>query len=132
MAGKPEGPLWLQLVHRLERAVGEPVESAVRSDTYFDVVAQANRARARMTRLVETVSEEWLHLFNLPAGSDIRKLREQVARLERELADVAKELADRDADGRGGAASASDATPSVKRATRSRQTKSRASRKSAS
>lgn len=126
MAGKPESPLWVQLVHRFERAIGAPVESAVRSDAYFDLVAQANRARARVTSLAETVSEEWLHLFNLPAGSDIRKLREQVARLERELADVAKELAEREADGRPDTSSA--ATPREKRPTRSRKTPPKASR----
>jgi hypothetical protein len=94
-----EKPLWLQTILRLERAVGEQVESAVRSDAYFDLVTQMNRARARMTGLVEGWSREWLHLFNLPASSDIRSLQEQLARVERRLVQVAKEIADLEEDG---------------------------------
>jgi hypothetical protein len=89
-------PRWLRLVHRLERKIGTRVEAAVRSDTYFDVVAQATRARHRLTGTVEGLQREWLHLLNMPAGTDIKRLREQVARMERGLAELTKELADRD------------------------------------
>jgi len=89
-------PLWLEAIRRFERAIGVPVESAVRSDAHFDLVTQANRARTLMTRRFEELSEQWLHLFNLPAGSDVRRLREQLGRVERQLNRVAKELADRE------------------------------------
>lgn len=87
-------PLWLQAVHRLERAIGGPIESAVHSDTYFDVVAQANRARSRAIGAVEGVSRRCLHLVNLPAGTDVRRVREQLARMERRLNALTEELAD--------------------------------------
>lgn len=87
-------PPWLEAIRRFERAIGVPVESAVRSDAYFDLVTQANRARTLMTRRFERLSEQWLHLFNLPAGSDVRRLREQLGRVERQLNRVAKEVAD--------------------------------------
>src|SRR4051812_9724832 len=85
-------PLWLKLVLRLERAVGGPVETAVHSDAYFDVVAGVNRGTRRVTGAVEGVSRRGLHLLNLPAGTDIRRVREQLARMDRRLAQVAKEL----------------------------------------
>jgi hypothetical protein len=85
-------PLWLQLILRFERAIGVPVESAVRSDAYFDLVAHANRTRARLTELTEGVTQQWLHLFNLPASSDVRRLREQLARVERRLGELAKDV----------------------------------------
>ena len=85
-------PLWLKLVLRVERAVGGPVESAVRSDTYFDVVAELNRGSRRLTGAVEGVSRRGLHLLNLPAGTDIRRLREQLARMDRRLLQISKEL----------------------------------------
>ena len=66
-------PLWLKLVLRLERAVGGPVEAAVHSDTYFDVVTELNRGTRRVTDAVESVSKRGLHLLNLPAGTDIRR-----------------------------------------------------------
>ena len=85
-------PLWLRAVQRLERAIGEPAESVLHSDTYFDLVAQATRARARAGRAAETLSRRCLHLLNLPAGSDVRRVREQLSRMERRLAQVSKEL----------------------------------------
>jgi hypothetical protein len=94
MPGMSSGPpLWLQAVYRLERAIGGPIESAVRSDTYFDVVAQANRARARAIGAVEGVSRRCLHLVNLPAGTDVRRVREQLSRMERRLNALTDELA---------------------------------------
>ncbi len=94
-----EQPLWLQLVLRFERAIGVPVESAVRSDRYFDLLTHANRTRARLTEIAEGVTEEWLHVLNIPANSDVRRLREQLARVERQLGRLAKEIEDQD--GRG-------------------------------
>lgn len=96
-------PLWLQLVHSLERKVGKPVEGFVRSDAYFDVLAGATRAGRRVRHATEAVTQEWLHLWNLPAGSDIRRVQEQLARLERRLAQLSKEVADRDEAGENGA-----------------------------
>jgi len=91
-AKPPSGqPQWLKLILRFERAIGAPVESAVRSDTYFDLVAQANRMRARLTALAEGATKPWLDLLNLPAGSDVRHLREQLARVERQLAELVKD-----------------------------------------
>jgi len=87
-------PLWLKLVLRVERAVGGPVESAVHSDAYFDAVAELNRAKRLLTDAVEGVSKRGLHLLNLPAGTDIRRVREQLARMDRRLVQISKELAE--------------------------------------
>ena len=97
-----EQPAWLKLVLRLERAIGAPVESAVRSDAYFDLLTRANRARARLLDAGETWTQEWLHLLNLPAASDVRKLREQLSRVERQLASLARTVDDAGANGAAG------------------------------
>jgi hypothetical protein len=83
---------WLKLVIRLERAIGAPVEAAVHSDTYFDVVAELSRGTRRVTGVAEGVSKRALHLLNLPAGSDVRRLRAQLARMDRRLLQISKEL----------------------------------------
>jgi len=85
-------PLWLRAVLRAERAVGTRVESAVRTDTYFDVVSRLNRLHGGVNRAAETLSGRWLHLFNLPAGSDVRRMREQLSRIERRLNLLADEV----------------------------------------
>lgn len=92
-------PLWLRAVHRLERTVGEPLESVLHSDAYFDLITEMLRVRAGTGRTLEGVSRRMLHLLNLPAGSDIRRLREQLGRVERRLATLTKELDDAGVDG---------------------------------
>jgi hypothetical protein len=42
---------------------------------------------------VEGVSRRCLHLVNLPAGSDIRRVREQLSRMERRMNALTDELA---------------------------------------
>jgi hypothetical protein len=79
-------------VHRLERTIGEPIESALHSDTYFDLVTEMLRLRSRTERTLEGASRRMLHMLNLPAGSDIRRVREQLGRVERRLAELSKEL----------------------------------------
>jgi hypothetical protein len=87
-------PPWLDLAQRIERAIGEPVEQWVRSDAYFDLVTQMSRARARVTKSFEDYAEQWLHVFNLPAASDVRRLHEQLSRLERRVERMAQEIED--------------------------------------
>jgi hypothetical protein len=93
-------PLWLRTVHKLERTIGGPVESVVRSDAYFDTVSKLTKARRTAIDAVEGVSRRGLHLFNLPAGTDVRRMREQLSRLERRLDQLSYDVADLDEDGR--------------------------------
>lgn len=85
-------PTWLKLVLRVERAIAAPVEAAVHSNVYFDAVAELNRGTRRLTGAAESVSKRGLHLLNLPAGTDIRRVREQLARMDRRLLQISKEL----------------------------------------
>jgi hypothetical protein len=89
-------PLWLRVVLRVERAVGEPIEAAVRSDTYFDLVSTTTRVRRKVGGTAEGLSRRCLHLLNLPAGSDIRRLRQQLARMERRLDQLSNDVAELD------------------------------------
>ena len=91
-AKRSSGPLWLRAVYRLERTIGDPLESALHSDTYFDLITEVLRLRSRTGRTLEGVSRRMLHLVNLPAGSDIRRVREQLARVERRLAELNKDV----------------------------------------
>jgi hypothetical protein len=89
-------PLWLRTVLRVERAIGGPVESVVRSDRYFDTVAKVSRVKRKTVNTVEGVSRRGLHLLNLPAGTDVRRVREQLMRVERRLDQLSHEVADLD------------------------------------
>ena len=90
-------PLWLKVVLRLERAVGEPVESVVRSDTYFNVVAEVSRVRRKAVER----GRGHLQAGAAPAehpGRNRRpkKVREQLARMERRLNQLSEDVEDLD------------------------------------
>jgi hypothetical protein len=89
-------PLWVRAVHRLERAIGEPIEAAVRTETYFDLMTKATRTTKTVKRTVAGASTRGLHLLNLPAGTDVRRLREQLARMERRLNQLSEQVEERD------------------------------------
>ena len=96
MAERQEPPLWLDAVRKLERAIGDPIESIVTSEAYFDAMTRFKRAQSQVTGAVENVTNDVYRMFNIPAGSDVRKLREQLSRMERRLEAMSKELAKRD------------------------------------
>jgi hypothetical protein len=89
-------PLWLKTVYRVERAVGEPVEAAVRTETYFEVMTKVTRTTKTAKRAVSGVSTRALHLLNLPAGSDVRRMREQLARMERRINQLSEQVDERE------------------------------------
>ena len=93
MAEKQEPPLWLDAVRKFERAIGDPIESVVTSEAFFDAMTRFKRAQSQVTGAVENVTNDMYRMFNIPAGSDVRKLREQLSRMERRLEALSKELA---------------------------------------
>ena len=105
-----KAPLWLDGVRRFERFIGVPVERMVTSNAYFDSIPMLRRARAQLADRVATATDEWFRLLNIPAGSDVRRMREQLSRMERQLEKLTKELADR-TDGRKPAARKDDPAP---------------------
>ena len=92
-------PLWLRAIHRVERAIGEPVEAGVRTETYFDVVSIVTRTTGKAKSTADSLSRRGLHLLNLPAGSDVKRLREQLLRMERRLNQLTENVEEMD-DGR--------------------------------
>lgn len=89
-------PLWLRAVLRVERTIGGPVEAAVRTDTYFDLVTKTTRVTSKIKRTVSGTSTRVLHVINLPAGSDIQGVKEQLSRMERRLNRLSEEVAEQD------------------------------------
>jgi hypothetical protein len=85
-------PLWRRTFDAVERGVGAPLEAVVRSDLYFDALAVATRVRKGAGGHVERLSRRGLHLLNLPAGSDMRRLNDQLARLDRRVLSLSKQL----------------------------------------
>jgi hypothetical protein len=85
-------PLWRQAVDELDRRVSRPIESGTRSDVFLDALALGWRLRGRLQREAERQSRRALHLLNLPAASDVRRLSEQVGALQRQVRELSREV----------------------------------------
>lgn len=88
MASKP---LWRRAFDAVDRRVAGPVEAGARSDLFSDMVAVGWRMSQRMQHEIERRSRRALHLANLPSATDVRRLSEQVAALQRELRELEEE-----------------------------------------
>jgi hypothetical protein len=93
MAGS-SAPVWKQMFDAAERTVGARVNEFARSENYAIIVGLAARVQRDAARRSERMSRQVLHLANLPAGSDVNRMLEQIARLEREVRELRKQLDD--------------------------------------
>jgi polyhydroxyalkanoate synthesis regulator phasin len=85
-------PLWRQAIDVVDRRVSGPIEASARSDVFLDALALGWRLRGRVQRELEQRTSRALHLLNLPAHSDVRRLSEQVGALQREVRDLSREV----------------------------------------
>ncbi len=81
----PSPPLWRQAFDAAERAVAPRAEELVRSEYFSLATALVRRAQTVAGRSVQGLSARAWHLVNLPAGSDISRLRAQIGALDREV-----------------------------------------------
>jgi hypothetical protein len=86
MAGQPK---WRRVFDSAERKIGKPLENLVGSPRYVDVALLGRRVRGTVTDALERPSAAVLHLFNLPALRDLRRLTHQVAALTNEVRQLA-------------------------------------------
>jgi hypothetical protein len=96
LASRASRPLWRRVFDRAERLAGEPLEDAVQTRTFADVLVFSLRVQRALWRSLERGSRTALHVVNLPARSDVDRLSRQVAAMRRELRDVSMRLDDRE------------------------------------
>jgi hypothetical protein len=106
------GPLWRQGFDLAERAVGKRLEDLVSTRTFSDALVLVFRGQNAVYGIFERQTRATLHFWNMPARTDISRLRRQVAELSSEVQRVAATLeaeqparrsAELEGDGLGGA-----------------------------
>lgn len=95
-------PAWRRVFDAVERPVGARLESAVQTERFADAAGTLVRLRAGVERRLEQVSRRALHRANLPAASDIARVREQLAGLERVVRRLDEQLAAKERGARDG------------------------------
>jgi hypothetical protein len=80
-----EPPRWRQAFDAVDRAVTPHAETFVRTPGFSTGVALLRHAQVLARSTARDVTARAWHLLNLPAGSDVSRLRAQIGALDREV-----------------------------------------------
>jgi hypothetical protein len=80
-----DAPLWRQAFDSAERVVAPRAENLVRTPGFALGAALVRRAQTLARSSARDVTARAWHLLNLPAGSDVTRLRAQIGALDREV-----------------------------------------------
>lgn len=86
-----EQPLWRQGFDVVERAVATRLEEVIGSERFAIAVGLASQAQKAVQRRTEKTTRRLLHVANLPAGSDITRILNELAQLQRQVRELAKQ-----------------------------------------
>jgi hypothetical protein len=81
-------PLWRKAYDAIERPLAAGSEAWIQSETFMDLATHSIRIQRRMLREIQQNTERWLHLWGFVSRSDVLRLSNQVASLERQLRDL--------------------------------------------
>jgi outer membrane murein-binding lipoprotein Lpp len=80
-----EPPLWRQAFDAVERRVTPRAEELVRTEAFTVGAALTRRAVTLARGTARGATTRFWHLLDLPAGTDVSRLRAQVGALDREV-----------------------------------------------
>ena len=78
-------PRWRQAFDTAEKAVAPRAENIVRTPAFSLGAALVRRAQTLARNSARDLTARAWHLVNLPAGSDVSRLRAQIGALDREV-----------------------------------------------
>ena len=81
----PPAPLWRQAFDAADKALAPHAENFVRTPAFDVGVAIVQRAQKLARDSARDLTARAWHLLNLPAGSDVTRLRAQIGALDREV-----------------------------------------------
>ena len=89
-------PMWRRAFDAVEKNLTPQLEQMVRTEQFADVASAFTRMQLEFQRRAERSLRQTWHFWNLPAGSDVKRLTEQVASLERRVRELSKQLQDQE------------------------------------
>jgi hypothetical protein len=91
-SGGSTTPVWRASFDAFERPIATASESWLNSDAFMDGLSVAWRLRRRMSTELRRGLGLWAGVLNVSSRSDIDRLSNQLARLERQVRELRKEL----------------------------------------
>ena len=95
-APRRQPPLWRLAFDAIERPIGAASEAWVQTDVFMDALATTWKVQRRVAREMHRGLGLWIGLWDMPRRSDVNALVTQVASLERQVRQMARELERRD------------------------------------
>jgi hypothetical protein len=105
--------MWRRAFDAVEQNVTPQVEQFVRTDQFADMAAVLSRMQSQAQKRSERALRQTWHFWNLPAGSDVKRLSERIAALERRVRELSNQLEEQ-----GGSSNGKPAQPNRARGTR--------------
>ena len=87
-----ERPLWRQAFDALDGAVGPRLMELVNSEGFAVAVGLATRTQSAIRRQGERTTRRMLHLWNLPAGSDVTRILNELGSMQQQVRDLTRQL----------------------------------------
>jgi uncharacterized NAD-dependent epimerase/dehydratase family protein len=85
---RQEQPRWRTVFNSVEAGATPKVEALVRSEGFARLVSAAVSVESAVQKQVRQYMSRYWHVFNLPAASDLTRLSQRIARLERNVAEL--------------------------------------------
>jgi hypothetical protein len=92
MGDTPGKPVLRELYDRIAEELGPQLSELTASDRFAIAVDVAEAVRQRTSTELQRSSRRFLHACNLPAGSDITLLRDEIGALDRTVRALARQV----------------------------------------
>jgi hypothetical protein len=89
---KPDKPQWRKSYDAVEQLLGPRAEALVHTQQFAHVTAALFGVRRALGNGVQGVAAQVWHLVNLPAGTDVHRLRKQIGALDRDVRRLSLQL----------------------------------------
>ena len=85
-------PAWRQAFDTVEAAVAPALEQLVKTEQFQVALGLVTSAQKAVQQRAERNMRRALHLWNLPAGSDVTRILNEIGKLQREVRELSKQL----------------------------------------
>lgn len=92
MAAQPETPPWRQGFDAVERQLSPVLEGLVQSEQFAVAVGLAARVQRAMQDQASRSTRRVLHALNLPAGTDVTRILNELGQLKRQVRELSSQL----------------------------------------
>lgn len=87
-----EPPIWKKTYDAVEEQVAPPLQKALANPDVIEAITLGRAVQKRARDDVATFIKRQLHAVNLPSGTDVRDVSNQIAGLERQIRLLNKRL----------------------------------------